>query len=142
MRQGLTPGAEAQVTVTVTDDMLARFEELGLVHPVYSTWTMVRHMELASRKVILPYLEPDEDAVGYSVSVTHTAPTPVGATVTARARLVQVEGNKVTCTVVADNGTATIGEGTTVQIVVAAQALRDRFSRIGATRPTRERSGA
>ncbi len=135
MREGLVPGAEAQVTVTVTEDMLARFEELGLVHPVYSTWTMVRHMELASRKVILPYLEPHEEAVGYSVNVTHTAPTPVGATVTARARLVHIEGNKVTCAVSAHNGTAMIGEGTTVQMIVAADALRARFTQIGARQP-------
>ncbi len=135
MREGLVPGAEAQVTVTVTDDMLARFEELGLVHPVYSTWTMVRHMELASRKVILPYLEPYEEAVGYSVSVTHTAPTPAGATVTARARLLRVEGNKIICAVTAHNGIATIGEGTTVQMIIAAQALRARFEAIGARRP-------
>ena len=135
MRQGLVPGAAAEVRVAVTDDMLARFEELGLVHPVYSTWTMVRHMELASRKVILPYLEPHEEAVGYSVSVTHTAPTPAGATVTARARLVHIEGNKVTCAVSVDNGTTTIGEGTTVQMVVSAQALRDRFAQIGASQP-------
>jgi len=113
MREGLRPGAEASVTISVTDDMVARFEELGLVHPVYSTWSMVRHVELASRKVILPYLEPDEEAVGYSVSVTHLAPAPVGATVTARARLVRVDGNQVICEVTANRGTTTIGEGTT-----------------------------
>ncbi|MGQ0548496.1 MAG: thioesterase family protein, partial [Armatimonadota bacterium] len=101
----------------------------------YSTWSMVRHMELASRKVILPHLEPHEEAVGYSVNVTHTAPTPAGATVTASARLVHIEGNKVTCAVTAHNGTATIGEGTTVQLVVSAQSLRARFDAIGARRP-------
>lgn len=135
MREGLVPGAEAQVTVTVTNDMLARFEELGLVHPVYSTWSMVRHMELASRKVILPYLEPDEEAVGYSVSVTHLAPAPLGATVTARARLVRIEGNQVICATSALSGSTTIGEGTTVQVVVPAAGLRARFDQIGARRP-------
>ena len=135
MREGLAPGAEAQVTVTVTDDMLARFEELGLVHPVYSTWSMVRHMELASRKVILPYLEAGEEAVGYSVSVTHLAPTPAGATVTARARLVRVDGNQIVCAVSAHNGSTTIGEGTTVQVVVSAAGLRVRFDEIGARSP-------
>ncbi len=135
MREGLVPGAEAQITVTVTDDMLARFEELGLVHPVYSTWSMVRHMELASRKVILPHLEPDEEAVGYSVSVTHLAPTPAGATVTARARLVRIEGNHVICATSAHSGSTTIGEGTTVQVIVSAAGLRARFDQIGARRP-------
>jgi predicted thioesterase len=135
MRDGLVPGVEAQVVVVVTDDMLARFEELGLVHPVYSTWTMIRHMELASRKLILPYLEPQEEAVGYSVNVTHTAPTPAGATVTARARLTTVEGNRIICAVTAYNGVAMIGEGTTVQMVVSKQGLLARFNEIGAKGP-------
>src|SRR5574337_102694 len=94
MRDGLAPGAQAQVTIVVTPAMVAEFEELGLVHRVYSTWAMVHHMELACRKVILPYLEPDEEAVGYSVSVTHLAPTPVGMKVTVTARLEQIDGNR------------------------------------------------
>ncbi len=134
MREGLRPGAEAQVVIRVTEDMVARFEELGLVHPVYSTWSMVLHMELASRKVILPYLEPHEEAVGYSVSVTHLAPTPVGATVTARARLVRIDGNQIVCAVSAHNDRVAIGEGTTVQVVLAAAALWARLKEIGARR--------
>jgi len=134
MRPGLVPGTEGQVIVTVTDDMVARFEELGLVHPVYSTWSMVRHMELASRKVILPYLEPGEEAVGYSVSVTHLAPTATGSTVTARAWLLRIEGNKIVCATSAHNGVTTIGEGTTVQMVVPSQVLRARFDAIGVPR--------
>jgi predicted thioesterase len=132
MRPGLTPGAEAWVRVTVTGEMLARFEDLGLVHPVYSTWSMVRHMELASRKVILPYLEPGEEAIGHSVSVTHRAPTPLGATVTAHAQLVSIEGNQIICAVTAHNGRTTIGDGTTIQVLVDAEALRARFTEIGA----------
>ena len=123
------------MTVTVTDNMLARFEELGLVHPVYATWFMVKHMELASRKVVLPFLEPHEEAVGYSVSVTHIAPTPAGATVTARARLVGIDGNQVVCAVSAHNGVTTIGRGTTIQLVVSRDTLRARLADIGATRP-------
>lgn len=135
MRTGLVLGAEAEVTITVTDDMLARFEELGLVHPVYSTWSMVRHMELASRKVILPYLEPGEDAVGYSVSVIHLAPAPAGAMVTARARLVRLDGNQIVCAVTAHNRATVIGEGTTVQVLVSTERLRARFDAIGVRPP-------
>src|SRR5574337_50534 len=95
MKPGLRRGVEAAVRVVVTPDMLATFEELGAVHPLYATWSMVRHMELACRKIILPYLEPDEDAVGYSISVTHLAPTAVGEHVTASARLVRISGRKI-----------------------------------------------
>src|SRR5256886_16774462 len=98
--------------------MLATFEELGPVHPLYSTWSMVRHMELACRKIILPYLEPDEDAVGYSVNVTHLASTGVSDRVTARARLVQIEGRRIVRAVVAHNSPEQIGEGTQVEVMV------------------------
>lgn len=118
MKQGLQPGAEATVTITVTPEMLATFEELGPVHPLYSTWSMVRHMELACRKIILPYLEPDEDAVGHSISVTHLAPTRVGERVTARARLVEVNGRRIVCAVEVFNEREKIGEGTQVQMLV------------------------
>jgi fluoroacetyl-CoA thioesterase len=115
------------VTVTVTQEMLATFEELGPVHPLYATWSMVRHMELACRKIILPYLEPDEDAVGYSVSVTHLAATGSGDRVTARARLVQVDGRRIVCAVEAHNSREKIGEGTQVQMLVRKERLAEHI---------------
>lgn len=124
MKPGLRPGAEASVTVTVTPDMLATFEELGAVHPLYATWTMVRHMELACRKIILPYLEPDEDAVGHSISVTHLGPSGVGERVTARARLLEIQGNRIVCAVEAHNQNGKIGEGTQVQVLLPRGTLR------------------
>jgi predicted thioesterase len=124
MKPGLHPGAEASVTVTVTPDMLATFEELGAVHPLYATWSMVRHMELACRKIILPYLEPDEDAVGHSISVTHLGPSRVGDRVTARARLLEMRGNRIVCAVEAHTAAGKIGEGTQVQILLPRGALR------------------
>jgi len=124
LKSGLEPGREAEVTVTVTDDMVARFEDLGLVHPLYSTWTMIRHMELASRKVILPYLERDEDAVGYKVTVTHFAPTPVGMRVTVRARLLRVEGNRIVCALEAFNEREQIGAGENVQVLLPKDRIK------------------
>ena len=124
MKPGLRPGAEASVTVTVTPDMLATFEELGAVHSLYSTWSMVRHMELACRKIILPYLEPDEDAVGHSISVTHLAPSRPGDRVTARARLLQIAGPRVICAVEAHNDREKIGEGTQVQVLMSKTRIR------------------
>ena len=130
MREGLLPGAQAQVTIVVTPEMVAEFEELGVVHPVYSTWSMVRHMELACRKLIHPYLEPDEEAVGYSVSVTHLSPTPVGMRVTVTARLEQTDGNRIICAVEAHNERTRIGEGTHVQVVLPRARLQARIASV------------
>jgi predicted thioesterase len=115
--------------------MLATFEELGPVHPLYATWSMVRHMELACRKIILPYLEPDEDAVGYRISVTHLAPTGAGDQVTAHARLVKVTGRKIYCAVEAFNSKGKIGEGTQVQVLV-----RKTQPRASSPQPTARRA--
>ncbi len=127
MKEGLRPGTEATVTITVTPEMLATFEELGPVHPLYATWSMVRHMELACRKIILPYLEADEDAVGHSIKVTHRAPTAVGEQVTAHARLLKVDGRRIVCAVEAHNRREQIGEGTQVQMLVRKDQLRARI---------------
>ena len=45
-------GYEAVFETVVTPEMTVRFEELGPVHPVYATYWMVKHMELAGRKII------------------------------------------------------------------------------------------
>jgi len=128
VKPGLLQGHQAEVTITVTDDMVAWFEELGVVHRVYSTWTMVRHLELASRKVILPFLADDEDAVGHSISVTHFAPTHVGEQVTARATLLRIEGNRIVCSLEAHNAREKIGAGENVQVVLPRARLTERFA--------------
>lgn len=98
--------------------MVARFDTLGLVHPVYATWAMVRHMEEASRRLILPYLDPDEDAVGWSVEVVHLAPTPLGMRVVVRAILDRLEERRVYTRVEAFNERTKVGEGRHVQALV------------------------
>jgi fluoroacetyl-CoA thioesterase len=134
MRDGLIPGTAADVQLTVTDAMTVRFDELGTTHPVYATWMMIKHMEEAGRKAILPFLEPGEDAVGYAIDVIHLAPTPVGASVRARAVVERVEVRRIHCRVEAHNEREKIGEGRTVQVVVPRARLNARFREIGAIR--------
>ncbi|MDR5683734.1 MAG: thioesterase family protein [Armatimonadota bacterium] len=132
MRAGLVPGTSAEVHIVVTEAMVANFDELGMVHPVYSTWTMVKHLEEASRKLLLPFLEEDEDAVGHAVEVVHLAPTPVGMRVRARAVLERVEGRRVYCRLEAFNERGKIGDGRNVQVVVPRERLTQTFREIGA----------
>ena len=134
MRDGLIPGTAAEVHLTVTDAMTVHLDELGTVHPVYATWMMIKHMEEAGRKVLLPFLEPGEDAVGYAIDVVHLAPTAAGARVRARAVLERVEGRRIHCRVDAHNEREKIGEGRTVQVVVSRARLQARFREIGAIR--------
>lgn len=134
MRAGLVPGTVGEIEIVVTQAMVANFDELGMVHPVYATWMMVKHMEEAGRKLLLPFLEDGEDAVGHAVDVVHLAPTGVGARVRVRAVLERVEGRRIVCRVEAFNEREKIGEGTNVQVVVARSRLLARYRAIGAIR--------
>jgi len=134
MRDGLIPGTAAEVQLTVTEAMTVHFDELGTVHPVYATWMMIKHMEEAGRKVILPFLDAGEDAVGYAIDVVHLAPTPVGARVRARAVLERVDGRRIHCRVEAHNEREKIAEGRTVQVVLSRARLEARLREIGAIR--------
>jgi predicted thioesterase len=132
MRAGLAPGRSAEVQITVTDGMVARFDELGLVHPVYSTWMMAKHMEEASRKVILPFLEDDEEAVGHAIDVVHLAPTAVGDPVRVRAVLDRIEARRIHCKLEAFNQRERIGEGHNVQVVLSRRQLQEKLREIRA----------
>lgn len=128
MKPGLQAGLSAQLEVVVDESMVARFDTLGLVHPVYATWAVVKHMEEASRRLILPYLEPHEDAVGHAIQVVHLAPTPVGERVVVRAILDRVEGRRVHCRVEAFNAREQVAEGVHVQVLVPRGWLKLRLS--------------
>lgn len=122
MHKGLSPGMTATVGTTVTEQMVAR---LGgqKIHPVLATAQMIEWMEWAGRKLILPYLEPHEDAVGYAVDIVHLRPTLVGESFTATARFVAQEGNRLIAEVHADNERGRIGEGRFVQVLVEKAVL-------------------
>jgi predicted thioesterase len=121
--------ARARLEVVVTEEMTVRFDRLGPVHPVYATYRMAQHFEEAGRAMLLPFLEPGEDAAGTAVSVEHLAPAPVGTTVLIEARASGVSGNRVTCACRAVDGEGRdLGRGSTVQVVLPVDVLRARLS--------------
>ena len=132
MRAGLVPGLRGEIELAVTDAMVARFDELGLVHPVYATWMMAKHMEEASRKVILPFLEDDEEAVGHAIDIVHLAPTAVGDPVRVRAVLDHIEDRRIHCKLEAFNQRERIGEGHTIQVVLSRRQLQEKLREIRA----------
>ena len=60
--------------------------------PVLATARMVALMEIAASRVLVPLCAPGELSVGVTVDINHTAPTPLGAEVTATARYTGREG--------------------------------------------------
>ncbi len=130
MRPGLQIGAAASVKVVVRPDMVAAFEELGATHPVYATWNLVRHMEEASRKLVLPYLDDNEETIGHAVEVVHLGPALVGRHVQATAYLAHMDGRRIVCDVTTHCGNRLIGRGRTVQMLVSRAWLTQRLAQL------------
>lgn len=91
---------------------------------VLATARMVALMEIAASRVLKPLCGPGELSVGVTVDITHTAPTPLGAEVTAAARYVGREGKlflfEVSC---ADKG-GQVGRGWHKRAIVSSERLQ------------------
>ncbi len=101
-------GTSDEMVIDTTPDM-------GVKHlpvPMYSTPTMVGHIEALCLKMLIPFQEAGESSVGYRVDVKHMAATPIGMKVTVKGKLREQDGRKVVFDVEAYNeGGAKIGEG-------------------------------
>jgi fluoroacetyl-CoA thioesterase len=72
---------------------------------------MIKFMENAALRAIVPYLDVGETAVGTVVSVRHLAATPVGRKVLAEAEVTAVDGKRVSFSVRATDFENEIGDG-------------------------------
>src|ERR1044072_2584459 len=91
--------------------------------PVLATARMVALMEIAASRVLKPLLGPGELSVGVTVDITHTAPTPLSAQVTATARYAGREGKLFLFEVsVADRG-GEVGRGWHKRAIVTSERL-------------------
>ena len=125
-------GYRATFDLVVLEDMTVDFEQdppLGKLHPVYATYWMTKHMELVSRKVILPFLEEDEEGIGFEVNVKHVASALPGMRVSVVAEHVKTEKNRVytRCEAHSELGDK-LGEGTVTQVILESERLESLFS--------------
>jgi fluoroacetyl-CoA thioesterase len=124
-------GYQAGLDVVVAAHMVAEFDTLGPVHPVYATFWMARHMEEAGRTMLLPFLDGTEDAVGEAIQVSHRALALPGTRLTVTAAYASTAGSRVVarCTAQAAGGEV-VGVGETVQVVMPRAALLERLARL------------
>ena len=75
-------------------------------------------MENAAYSAVAPILDVGDTTVGGEICLRHTAPSPVGAEVSATAVLERTEGRKFCFSLKAYQGETLIGEGTHTRFVV------------------------
>ncbi|HEU5138804.1 MAG TPA: hotdog domain-containing protein [Bacillales bacterium] len=126
MKPGMEVGQQATISAEVTQEMYAQFEG-NVVHPAYSTVSMVYHMEWAARQIILPYLENHEEGIGGAVSAKHLAPTPLGETVEVTATLTELKGSAVITAVEVRNSKGLAGEGEVTQFILPKEEIANKL---------------
>ena len=80
-------------------------------------------MEVAAARVLQPHLEGDELSVGVALDIVHSAATPIGATVTAVAKFIGMEGKLYAFKVVVTDEGGEVGHGTHKRAVVSTARL-------------------
>ncbi|MDZ4797810.1 MAG: thioesterase family protein [Bryobacteraceae bacterium] len=94
---------------------------------VLATPWMILYMEMTSRDLVKPLLEPGEDTVGTEVNVRHLAASPMGFEVTFRAEVIAVDGRRVSFRVEARDSQHVIGEGTHERAIIDVERFADRL---------------
>lgn len=120
--------AYAEVSVEVGEDNTAVAVGSGSLE-VFGTPCMIALMEKATANAVAPFLENDETTVGTQINVSHCKASAVGAVITARAELSEVQGRKLVFDVSAvDDKGDVIGEGRIERFVVFAERFMSKLS--------------
>jgi fluoroacetyl-CoA thioesterase len=117
MKDTLKPGVESVFTFRIPESKTvpslypesAEFQEMP---EVFATGFMVGFLEWACIRAINPHLNwPTEQTVGTHIDVSHLAATPAGFEVTAKVKLIKVDGRRLLFEIEAHDGVELISKG-------------------------------
>ena len=117
MKDTLKPGIESEFTFRIPESktvpaLYPESDEFQEMPEVFATGFMVGFLEWACIKAINPYLDwPGEQTVGIHIDVSHIAATPIGFEVTAKVKLIEVDGRRLVFEVEAHDGVDLISKG-------------------------------
>lgn len=125
MKPTLQPGITLIRSIAV--DRARTIGFMGEDARVYATPSMILDMEHTCRELILQHADAGEDSVGIEVAVKHLAATLTGQTVEITAKVVAVDGRKVTCELTAKDELDVVGSGTHSRFVVDKSKTVERL---------------
>jgi fluoroacetyl-CoA thioesterase len=131
MRDTLRPGIEHTFTFKANESksvpsLYPESEEFQAMPRVFATGYMVGLIEWTCIQAINPHIDwPEEQTVGTHIDVSHIAATPPGLEITAKVRLVEVEGRRLVFEVEAHDDFDLITRGKHERFVIN----KDKFDR-------------
>src|SRR3990170_5230898 len=117
MRETLQAGIEHQLRFRVTPSktvpvLYPEAEEFQAMPEVLAIGFLVGLLEWACIQAVKPHLDwPSEQTVGTHIDVSHLAATPPGLEVTAKVKLIEVDGRRLVFEVEAHDGVDLISRG-------------------------------
>ena len=134
----LETGICGEQSVRVSAENTAKTMGSGTLD-VFATPALVALAEKTCWQSVAPALEAGSGTVGTKLELEHTAPTPVGMTVTCHSELVAVEGRKLTFKVTLADEKGPVGGGPVLfRPAAAAASLRPAAAaQRGSARPAK-----
>ncbi|MBM3342654.1 MAG: thioesterase [Betaproteobacteria bacterium] len=124
----LKPGLTAAVEIVVGTRDTAAHVGSGKIG-VLATPILVTLLESAALQAVEKFMPPGQQTVGTRLDISHTAATPVGMRVTARAELINVDGRKLTFKLHAEDERETIGGGMHERLIISVERFDQRMQR-------------
>jgi fluoroacetyl-CoA thioesterase len=94
---------------------------------VYATPALVQDIEQTCRDMLVARLPEGEDSVGFTVTITHMAPTLLGMAVDITVTLAEFDGRKAVFDISASDPLDTICKGRHERFVVNVEKTRQRL---------------
>lgn len=113
----LTVGIHGEQSQLVTNENTAKTMGSGTLD-VFATPALVALAEKTCWQSVAPALEAGSGTVGTKLELEHTAPTPVGMTVTCESELTAVEGRKLVFKVSLHDEKGPVGGGVHERFIV------------------------
>ncbi len=124
-QSALQPGLTGEAAAIVTEGLTAVALGTGTVR-VWSSAGLVALLEAAAVAALDGALPPDQTTVGTRLDVRHTAATPAGMAVRARATLQEVDGRRLVFAVEAWDAVEPVGAGVHERFIVNAERFEAR----------------
>jgi fluoroacetyl-CoA thioesterase len=122
----LKPGLNATVEIVVGTRDTAAHVGSGKIG-VLATPILVTLLESAALQAVERFMPPGQQTVGTRLDISHTAATPVGMRVRARAELVSVEERKLTFKLYAEDERETICNGIHRRLIISVDKFDQRM---------------
>lgn len=123
-------GDVKEYTKTVQSDEIAAFDS-GMVHEVYSTFSIARDAEWSGRLFVLEMKEEGEEGIGTQISVQHKGPAFIGDTIRYVSTFEEItERGEILTSYKAYCGERLVAEGLQGQKILPKVKLDQLFDRV------------